>query len=84
MFYGRAAAYGQALDHDDGAALATSLTRNVRPDVETWPEASQLAGYTRAAWEHVAKAAAVAFSSGTFRFERPEMPRQPEMSGQAK
>jgi cytochrome b pre-mRNA-processing protein 3 len=72
MFYGRAAAYGQALDQNDPAALADSLKRNVRADVEIWPEAGQLADYVLAAWEHVAKAGADAFSSGTFRFERPE------------
>jgi hypothetical protein len=44
----------------------------VRADVEIWPEAGQLADYVLAAWEHVAKAGADAFSSGTFRFERPE------------
>jgi cytochrome b pre-mRNA-processing protein 3 len=72
MFYGRAAAYGQALDRNDAAALADSLKRNVRPDAETWPEAEQLAGYTAAAWKDVAKTAADAFSSGAFRFTRSE------------
>ena len=72
MFYGRAAAYGQALDRNDGAALATSLKRNVRPDVESWPEAQQLADYTLAAWQHLEKAGAYAFSSGAYRFARPE------------
>ncbi|MDN5929075.1 MAG: ubiquinol-cytochrome C chaperone [Hyphomicrobiales bacterium] len=72
MFYGRAAAYGQALDQNDGIALASALRRNVRPDVEAWPEAERMADYTLGAWEHVAKAGADAFSSGTFRFERPE------------
>jgi cytochrome b pre-mRNA-processing protein 3 len=73
MFYGRAAAYGQALDARDRAALTASLKRNVRPDVESWPEAEQLADYAMAAWEHVAAAATDAYSSGSFRFQRPEI-----------
>ena len=32
MFYGRAAAYGEALDRGDRASLAAALARNVRPD----------------------------------------------------
>jgi cytochrome b pre-mRNA-processing protein 3 len=71
MFYGRAAAYGAALDEDDRAALAASLQRNVRPEAESWPEAERLADYTLAAWRHAATTGAEAFSSGTFRFERP-------------
>jgi cytochrome b pre-mRNA-processing protein 3 len=76
MFYGRAAAYGQAVDQNDGAALASALWRNVRPDVEAWPEADQMADYTLAAWRHVAQTGADAFSSGTFRFERPDVLEQ--------
>lgn len=45
MFYGRAAAYGAALDADDRAALAAALARNVRPGVEAWPQATDLAAY---------------------------------------
>jgi cytochrome b pre-mRNA-processing protein 3 len=78
MFYGRAAAYGQALDEGDRAALIASLKRNVRPDAESWPEAGQLADYVVAAWEHVARAATDTYASGSFRFERPEV------GGQAK
>jgi cytochrome b pre-mRNA-processing protein 3 len=73
MFYGRAAAYGQALDGGDRAALAASLKRNVRPDAPSWPEAEQLADYAMAAWAHVAGAAAGTFADGSFRFERPEL-----------
>ncbi|TIR44271.1 MAG: ubiquinol-cytochrome C chaperone, partial [Mesorhizobium sp.] len=43
MFYGRTAAYDEALRDDDGAALAVALARNVRPDAGEWPEASLLA-----------------------------------------
>ncbi|MBN9077101.1 MAG: ubiquinol-cytochrome C chaperone [Rhizobiales bacterium] len=73
MFYGRAAAYGQALDEGDRAALAASLKRNVRPETPSWPEAEQLADYVMAAWAHAAGAAPGMFADGSFRFERPEM-----------
>lgn len=49
MFYGRAAAYGEALDSGDPAALAEALRRNVWPDSEKWPQADDLARYTAAA-----------------------------------
>lgn len=45
MYYGRTAAYSEALDRDDKQALAAALTRNVRPDSAVWPEAERLAGY---------------------------------------
>ena len=76
MFYGRAVAYGRALDESDRAGLAAALRRNIRPDEENWPEAEQLADYTMAAWAYLVGTAADAFSSGSFRFERPEMLEQ--------
>ncbi|TGS35672.1 ubiquinol-cytochrome C chaperone, partial [bacterium M00.F.Ca.ET.180.01.1.1] len=45
MFYGRTAAYDDALRDDDRAALAAALARNVRPDAGEWPEAPLLASY---------------------------------------
>lgn len=45
MFYGRTAAYDDALREDDRAALAAALARNIRPDAESWPEAPLLANY---------------------------------------
>lgn len=45
MFYGRASAYGEALDADDADALALALKRNVMPEAEEWPEAPLLAAY---------------------------------------
>ena len=50
MFYGRTAAYADALSRDDGEALAEALRRNVRPDAASWAEASALAGYMTRAW----------------------------------
>jgi cytochrome b pre-mRNA-processing protein 3 len=54
MFYGRTAAYTDALDRDDAVAMAAALARNVRPDETAWPEAAQLAGYAFAAQEALA------------------------------
>lgn len=45
MFYGRVAAYGEALDANDTDALAAALTRNIRPDLEFWPHAYHLSEY---------------------------------------
>lgn len=50
MFYGRTAAYADALSRGDRAALAEALRRNVRPDAQAWPEAGLLAGYATVAW----------------------------------
>jgi cytochrome b pre-mRNA-processing protein 3 len=45
MYYGRTAAYADALDRDDRPALAAALTRNVHPDMAGWPQAPRLAAY---------------------------------------
>ncbi|MFC5583752.1 ubiquinol-cytochrome C chaperone family protein [Nitratireductor kimnyeongensis] len=45
MFYGRAAAYGEAIDADDAEALAAAVARNIRPDEEDWAGAQPLARY---------------------------------------
>ncbi|WP_295812760.1 ubiquinol-cytochrome C chaperone family protein [uncultured Nitratireductor sp.] len=49
MFYGRAAAYGEAIDAGDVEALAVAMRRNIRPDEEGWPDAQPLARYALAA-----------------------------------
>jgi cytochrome b pre-mRNA-processing protein 3 len=49
MFYGRAVAYGEAIDGNDRASLAAALARNVRPGDASWPQAGNLAGYALAA-----------------------------------
>jgi cytochrome b pre-mRNA-processing protein 3 len=50
MFYGRTAAYADAIERRDGAALAAALRRNVRPgDEAAWAEAGALAAYVLAA-----------------------------------
>ena len=73
MFYGRAVAYGRAIEEGDRAGLAAALKRNVRPDARDWPEAEPLADYVIAAWGHAAAATTDAFASGSFRFERPQV-----------
>ncbi|MBZ9993225.1 ubiquinol-cytochrome C chaperone family protein [Mesorhizobium sp. BH1-1-4] len=45
MFYGRTAAYDDALERSDHDGLTAALARNVRPDAGAWPEASRLAFY---------------------------------------
>ncbi|UUP19137.1 ubiquinol-cytochrome C chaperone family protein [Nitratireductor thuwali] len=45
MFYGRLAAYGEAVDARDEAALAEALRRNIRPETAEWNEAADLAHY---------------------------------------
>jgi len=54
MFYGRTAAYDDALREDDRAALAAALARNVRPDAGAWPEAPLLANYVSEASRELA------------------------------
>jgi len=63
MFYGRVASYGEALDANDGAALAAALARNVRPDV-AWPHAEELAARMFALRESLAAQTPDSFSSG--------------------
>lgn len=49
MYFGRTAAYSEALDRGDREALSAALTRNVRPDSREWKEAWLLADYVLAA-----------------------------------
>jgi cytochrome b pre-mRNA-processing protein 3 len=53
MFYGRTAAYDDALERNDRDGLVAALSRNVRPDV-AWPEASLLARYVTDARDRLA------------------------------
>ena len=68
MFYGRAAAYSGAMEHNDRAALAAALARNVRPDSEMWPEADALAAYVMAADELLSGQPVDAVLAGEIRF----------------
>ncbi|TIP36237.1 MAG: ubiquinol-cytochrome C chaperone [Mesorhizobium sp.] len=68
MFYGRTAAYDEALRDDDGAALAVALARNVRPDAGEWPEASLLANYVGAATGQLAAQPTESIMAGVVAF----------------
>jgi cytochrome b pre-mRNA-processing protein 3 len=72
MFYGRVGAYDGALDADDPAAMAAALTRNVRPEAESWPQAADLAAYAFAARDALAQQPAESFVAGSLTFPRPE------------
>ena len=49
MYYGRTAAYDDALERNDNEALTAALARNIRPDIAGWPEAARLANYVAGA-----------------------------------
>ncbi|MEE9922601.1 MAG: ubiquinol-cytochrome C chaperone family protein [Brucella anthropi] len=64
MFYGRVAAYGEALDANDAHALAAALTRNIRPDLEFWPHAHHLSEYVLGCRDRLQKIADDALAAG--------------------
>lgn len=68
MFYGRVGAYQAALDAGDGAGLAAVLARNVRPGVETWPQARDLARYVIGARDALAGQALAEICAGRVAF----------------
>jgi cytochrome b pre-mRNA-processing protein 3 len=72
MFYGRAAAYGAALEQGDRQALAAALARNVRPDSSDWPASDALAGYVMAADKSLSGQPVDAFLAGRLHFPGPE------------
>lgn len=45
MFYGRADAYGRAVEADDSEALEAALRRNVKPEEADWSSAADLGAY---------------------------------------
>lgn len=68
MFYGRTAAYAEALENADEEALAAALRRNVRPDIQEWPEAAQLAAYAMRCNRELAAQPSDAICAGELRF----------------
>jgi len=68
MYYGRTAAYADALARDDKTDLAAALSRNVRPDVADWPETSDMAAYVLRAREALATQSSDAICLGELVF----------------
>lgn len=68
MFYGRVASYGEALDSGDQEALDAALTRNIRPDLEIWPQAHYLSAYMFACRNLLAQTDDAALSKGDISF----------------
>ncbi|PLP60964.1 ubiquinol-cytochrome C chaperone [Mesorhizobium loti] len=68
MYYGRTAAYADALDRDDKGDLAAALSRNVRPDVADWPEAADMAAYVLRAVATLATQSSEAICLGELAF----------------
>ena len=71
MFYGRTAAYADALERGDREALAAALARNIRPETQDWPQAALLARYVEGAAAALAGQPSDAIRSGTIDFPRP-------------
>lgn len=68
MYYGRTAAYADALDRDDEPALAAALARNVYPDTDSWPESPRLAAYAMMIRQMLASQASEAICAGRISF----------------
>ena len=75
MFYGRTAAYADALERKDKALLAEALKRNIRPEVDTWAESGSLAEYVQAAEQALEAQELGAICAGTVRFPVPDAER---------
>lgn len=72
MYYGRTAAYADALERGDAEALAAALARNVRPDEQAWPEAHALANYVLQADKALATQESAMIRAGRIAFPDPE------------
>ncbi|MFU0503714.1 ubiquinol-cytochrome C chaperone family protein [Pseudaminobacter sp. NGMCC 1.201702] len=68
MFYGRTAAYADALERSDRPALAEALSRNIRPDSPTWPQAESLALYVMEADNALRQQPSEAIRRGVMQF----------------
>jgi cytochrome b pre-mRNA-processing protein 3 len=68
MYYGRTAAYADALERGDEAALIAALRRNITPDAQDWPEASLLAAYIMGTVDHLASQSSDSICSGDLTF----------------
>lgn len=72
MFYGRANAYGEAIDSGDRQALAAALKRNIVPDLEEWPAARHLSAYVFSAYEALKNASSESILQGELPFPLPQ------------
>ena len=71
MYYGRTAAYDDALARNDREALKAALARNIRPDAQLWPESEKLADYVVGAVEMLAAQDSGSIRSGSIDFPAP-------------
>jgi cytochrome b pre-mRNA-processing protein 3 len=71
MYYGRTAAYDDALERGDKEALTAALSRNIRPDAALWPEATRLADYVVRAVEVLAAQDSETIHAGRISFPVP-------------
>ena len=71
MFYGRTAAYADALERGDREALAAALARNIRPDAAAWPQSAELAAYVAGADSMLALQGSETIRSGSIVFPVP-------------
>jgi cytochrome b pre-mRNA-processing protein 3 len=74
MFYGRATAYGAALDQCDRAALREALERNVLPEEAKGADMAALAAYVFDAWGSLMQQPVPALLSGRLHFPQPRLP----------
>ncbi|RST87353.1 ubiquinol-cytochrome C chaperone [Aquibium carbonis] len=68
MFYGRAQAYGEAIDAGDLEALSLALSRNVLPETAEWPQSTLMAAYVLEANSALAAQTAEEISAGRVEF----------------
>jgi cytochrome b pre-mRNA-processing protein 3 len=71
MYYGRTAAYADALDRGDREALVAALSRNIHPDAASWPEAARLADYVLGAVDTLAGQDSDVIRAGQISFPSP-------------
>jgi cytochrome b pre-mRNA-processing protein 3 len=71
-FYGRAAAYDEAIDRGEEQQLAAVLARNILPDALIPSAARRLAAYARAAIEELERQDAESFARARVSFPDPE------------
>jgi cytochrome b pre-mRNA-processing protein 3 len=68
MFYGRAAAYGEAVERGDAALLSAALARNIWPGEPGWTAAADLGRYAFAAHQELARQPLADFVAGRLAF----------------